>query len=314
MAVAIKPGSMPFGSLAGSSEASRDLLDGERAVGLGRGEHAFLELEIARVDLEHMRGDGARLGDDLSVAMWKAEPAMVAEREPPVPSPKNTSSVSPWMYCTSLGSRPSRSQTICLNTVSWPWPWLLEPENSVTVPERSKRISAPSMPGAAARSMVLEMPKPRSLPCFARLRLARLEALGVGKLQRQVHVLLELAAVVGEGQPGLERHGVGRNVVAPAQLGRIDAEFVGGEIDHALDHVGRFRPAVAAIGPHRIGVGEHPGDVDMDRRRAVDAGERAGIDDEGRHGVLQIGADGGDGLHAQARGSGRPCRARAPPR
>ena len=72
---------------------------------------------------------------------------------------------------------------------------------------------------------------------------------------------------------------------------------VGGDIDHALDDVAGFRPAIAAIGPHRIGVGEHAGDVDMDRRRAVDAGERSGIEDECRHVVLQIGADGGDGLH-----------------
>jgi hypothetical protein len=34
------------------------------------------------------------------------------------------------------------------------------------VPPRSKRISAPSVLGAAARSMVLEMPMPRSLPRF----------------------------------------------------------------------------------------------------------------------------------------------------
>ena len=40
----------------------------------------------------------------------------------------------------------------------------IEPENKVAVPPRSKRTSAPSVPAAAARSMVLEMPKPRSLP------------------------------------------------------------------------------------------------------------------------------------------------------
>ena len=98
--------------------------------------------------------------------MKNAEPASVAEREPPVPSPKNTSSVSPWIYCTSCGSSPSRSQTICLKAVSWPWPWLLEPENMVTLPSRSKRTSAPSRLGAPARSMVLDRPKPKSLPRF----------------------------------------------------------------------------------------------------------------------------------------------------
>ena len=37
------------------------------------------------------------LATTFSLARWKAEPAMAEEREPPVPSPKNTWSVSPWM-------------------------------------------------------------------------------------------------------------------------------------------------------------------------------------------------------------------------
>ena len=262
-----------------------------------------------------MRGDGARLAR-------RSSPTPCGRRSRPwSPSAsrrclrrRTPRRCRPARIAPRSGSSPSRSQTSCLNTVSWPWPWLFEPENMVAVPERSKRTSAPSVLAAAARSMVLERPKPRSSAALARLRLARLEAFEVGELQRQIHVLFELAAVVGEREPGLERHRAGRNVIAPAQFGRIDAQFVGGEIDHALDHVGRLGPAVAAIGPHRIGVGEHAGDVDVDRRRAVDAGERAGIEHEGRHGVLQIGADGGDGLHAQARGTCRPCRARVRPR
>ena len=100
---------------------------------------------------------------------------MVAEREPPVPSPKNTLSVSPWMYSMSFGCTPSLSATTCLNVVSWPWPWLMLPEKICTVPPRSKRISAPSKLAAAARSMVFDMPRPRSLPFFfdSALRLAK---------------------------------------------------------------------------------------------------------------------------------------------
>ena len=199
----------------------------------------------------------------------------------------------------SFGSTPSRSQTICLNAVSWPWPWLFEPENSVTVPPRSKRISAPSVLGAAARSMVLDMPMPRSLPRLLRFRPALLEALDVGQLQRLVHVLGELAGVVGEGEPGLVRHRVRRDGVLPPQLRRIDAQLVGGDIDHALDDVGGLGPAVAAIGPHRIGVGEHRRDVDIHRRRLVDAGQRAEIADEGLPADLQEGADIGDDVDAQ---------------
>ena len=56
---------MPFGSLAGSNGVGGDFLDRQRAVGLVRGEHAVGEFEIVGVDLEQMRGDRARLGDDL---------------------------------------------------------------------------------------------------------------------------------------------------------------------------------------------------------------------------------------------------------
>jgi hypothetical protein len=42
-------------------------------------------------------------------ALWNAAPDMVAEREPPVPSPRNTLSVSPWMYSMSFGCMPSWS-------------------------------------------------------------------------------------------------------------------------------------------------------------------------------------------------------------
>ena len=195
---------------------------------------------------------------------------------------------------------PSRSATICLNVVSWPWPWLMLPESIVTVPVRSKRISAPSKPAAAARSMVLDMPKPAQLAALLRFRPALGEARDVGELERQVHALLELAAVVGEGEAGLERHRLRRDVVLPPDLGRVHLQLGGGEIDHALDHVGRFRPAVAAIGPARMGVGEHRGRFHVHRGRAVDAGERAEIAGVGLEAGLQIGA-GVDGReHAEA--------------
>src|SRR5262249_26256311 len=87
------------------------------------------------------------------------------------------------------------------------------------------------------------------LAALARFGAPALEAGEIGERERHVHALLELAAVVGEGEPGLERHGLGRNVVLTPQLGGIDAELVGGEIDEPLDHIGRLRAAVAAIGP-----------------------------------------------------------------
>ena len=43
-----------------------------------------------------------------------APPLIVVEREPPVPMPKATASVSPWMNLTEWGSTPSRSTRICV--------------------------------------------------------------------------------------------------------------------------------------------------------------------------------------------------------
>ena len=79
------------------------------------------------------------------------------------------------------------------------------------------------------------------LAALVRLRAALREPGDVGAAHPLVEDLFELAAVIGESEPGLERHRLGRNEIAPAQLGRIDAGFVGGEIDQPLDHIGRFR-------------------------------------------------------------------------
>jgi hypothetical protein len=61
----------------------------------------LLEIDIRNVDLGCARRSpwpSMTFGGE-----WNAEPDMVAEREPPVPSPKNTLSVSPWMYSMSSG-------------------------------------------------------------------------------------------------------------------------------------------------------------------------------------------------------------------
>ncbi len=184
--------------------------------------------------------------------------------------------------------------------VSWPWPWVTLPASSVTVPDLSKRISAPSKPAGSGALDGVGEADAAQLAVLARLRAPLLEAGEVGELERHVHALLELAAVVGEGERGLERHGLGRNVVLPPQLRGVDTELVGGEIDQPLDHIGRLGAAVAAIGPHRIGVGEHRGHVGVHGRDAIDAGQRADIAGEGLHAGLQVGADAGDDMDAHA--------------
>ena len=103
----------------------------------------------------------------LSATMTMAPPLIVVEREPPVPMPKATASVSPWMNLILSGSTPSWLTSIWVWMVLWPWPCEIEPVTKVMPPSGSKRISAVSMVGSAACSMVLEMPMPRSLPRFA---------------------------------------------------------------------------------------------------------------------------------------------------
>ena len=44
---------------------ARELLHRQSAVGLVGREHAFVVAQVVRLDLQHVRGDGARLGDDL---------------------------------------------------------------------------------------------------------------------------------------------------------------------------------------------------------------------------------------------------------
>src|SRR5580704_12772987 len=138
---------------------------------------------------------------------------------------------------------------------------------------------------------------------LARAGATRLKTFPIGGLEREIHVLFEFAAVISEGDAGFEWQGARRNGVAPAQLSRIDAELIGSEIDHALDDVTRFRPAIAAIGSHRLGMREHRGGLDMGSRRAIDAGQGAEITGKSRHAGLQIGTDrGGDpGTEAEER-------------
>jgi hypothetical protein len=126
------------------------------------------------------------------------------------------------------------------------------------------------------------------------------KARNVGAAQSLVQDLFELAAVVREGEAGLERHRFGWNEVATAQFHRVDSGLPGGEIDEPFDHVGGFRAAVAAIGPHRIRVRVDGRDVGMDRGRAIDACERAEIVQEVRRAGLEVRAHVGDGLHPHA--------------
>ena len=63
-------------------------------------------------------------------------------------SPLAATCVSPCSTSTASNGTPSRSATIWLNTVSWPWPWALAPVMTSTVPVASMRTLACSQPPA----------------------------------------------------------------------------------------------------------------------------------------------------------------------
>ena len=48
--------------------------------------------------------------------------------------PKGTRPVSPCTTSTCSGEMPRRAATTWAKVVSWPWPWLCEPVNTVTLP------------------------------------------------------------------------------------------------------------------------------------------------------------------------------------
>jgi hypothetical protein len=66
--------------------------------------------------------------------------------------PKGTRPVSPCTTSTLSTGMPSRAATTCAKVVSWPWPWLCEPVNTVTLPVGCTRISPHSNRPARAPS------------------------------------------------------------------------------------------------------------------------------------------------------------------
>jgi hypothetical protein len=126
-----------------------------------------------------------------SLTMTKAPPLMVAEREPPVPMPKATLSVSPWMYFTSLGID---AEAIHQHLLEHGGVALAVRDGACDEGHSARRVEA-DLGGfegrIAACSMVLEMPDAAQLAAPRRLLAPLLEAAPVGERHGHVHVLLE---------------------------------------------------------------------------------------------------------------------------
>src|SRR6516164_11727894 len=66
------------------------------------------------------------------------------------------------------------------------------------------------------------------------------EASGVGEFECHIEGLFELAAIVSKSQARFERHSLGWDRITSAQFNAVDAELVGGLVDHPLDDITRF--------------------------------------------------------------------------
>ena len=80
-----------------------------------------------------------------------------------------------------------------------------------------------------------------------------------------------VAGIVVEAGGGGEGELIGRDEVLEADLGGIHFQFGGEDIDHALDAVGGFGAARAAIGVGRNAVGEDADDLRLDVAEVVEA-------------------------------------------
>ncbi len=278
-----------------------DLDNRHLAVGPGDREHALAEFDIVHRRFHQVRGDLARLVDNLvgRHQQRRAADGRRAGAAGTLPERHDIRVALAVMHIVEGKAQPVADK-------------LLEhgfmPLAVIGRPRQDRRRAgavepdlAAFEPGGGGPFDGVGYADPAQLAARRDLPAACLEPGVIRHAERHVHVLLERAAIVFEGQPGLERHRVRRDRVAAAELHRIDAELVGGNIHQPLDHEGGFGPSRPAIGPGNGGMGEHGGDIHMDRGRRVHARKRAEIDRQRPARRLgDIGADIADGLHPHA--------------
>ena len=131
--------------------------------------------------------------------------------------------------------------------------------------------------------------EPAQLATPLRFLAPLLETVDVCEFERLVDNHREFAGVVDGADRGFVGNRLGRNQVALAQAHAVDAGEARGLVDHALERIVRLRPAGAAIGRGRRGVGEQALHADVDLLDVVHAGEAAREIER-----LQIGADRAD--------------------
>ena len=136
---------------------------------------------------------------------------------------------------------------------------------------------------------------------FFRIDSSAREAGVIRDLERALEDARKVAAVVRRPDRRLVGHGPLRNQIPAPDLGAVHAELARGLVDKALKHIARLRAAGASIGVGGYAVREHTDDLDMDRRRAVNAGQERAVDwsRDGRAEGRNVSAEIGASLHAK---------------
>ena len=97
------------------------------------------------------------------------------------------------------------------------------------------------------------------------------QGLVAGRRERLVESAFVVAAVVARLRARRIRESVGRDEVAAAHLGRVDADLLRETVDHAFDRGRRLRTARAAERADRCGVRDHGDNFDVDPIERVHA-------------------------------------------
>ena len=209
--------------------------------------------DVLRRRLEQLGRDAPALVAHLdATASTSAPPPSAVLRLPNVPKPCGARRVSPWTHRDRRrASTPSWSATTWANVVSWPWPCALEPVMAVTAPERST-LDAAALPAERAGLHVASRARRRR----SRRAPAAPPARGAGRRSRRRPSAWSsacgvVAGVIDLAGGGRVRERVGRDQVAPADLGRVEPERARRLVHQPLDDEaasGRPAPRYAPTG------------------------------------------------------------------
>ena len=258
------------------------------------------DLEILRREVEALLHHRARRGDERAAVRHdgaRADGAAAGQLRAVRIARAATSMLSAGM--------PNSCATSSGNTVSWPWPE--GPGEHVErriarLAELDRRLL---LRRARRRRRARRTPRSR---CRAACRFCCDSSLRRGKpaqsemLKRVVQVARRDRRCRRSSRRRLVREGVLRDEVAPAELDAVDAGLARRLVDQALDQVGDVRPAGAAIGGDRRGVGQREAVAAVERRDAIDVDRvrrRVERVDE-RPGLREVRAGVADPVEAQA--------------